>query len=544
MKLRLSDSISAYFQELLFIEEDCLKIAAEFAAQKDIGQLLSLQKHNILQQKLIEFYKMDIIDIIEIEDTSGKVILRGHNPTLTGDIKVNQAIIKAGLEGRSTSSYEKGKSGFAIRAVAPIIVEQEIVGLIMVGSLFSRDFVDHIKQLTGMENGIYQNNQKLISTYQGLDALEPSILSRLNSNEALFIPNALLNNENYSLVIKPIFSKDGNVWGYLGMGLPKKEEKHYFRYSINQMLFMIGIGAFIALIIYAFLAGNINNSLKTIISGINGFSFNNLNAQIKLKRGDEFGTIAESFNDLLQKLNLYNDKIKKLQEDLIKSTQLATTGQIAAGLAHEIRNPLSSMKMMAQIVKSRHLKNKETKEIDIILREIESINNVVIELLEFVKPSTLQFAEHNINSILEGIINLFSHNLQHQHIAVETKSEPDHILIYLDGEKIRICLLNIILNAIQAMPDGGVLSISTIKSNDHTALIRICNSGKGIDKDHLEDIFEPFFTTKKEGTGLGLALVKVIIERHYGRIIVNSDSRQTCFTIRIPLNLRNRGIFI
>jgi len=106
-KLRLSDSISAYFQELLFIEEDCLKIAAEFAAQKDIGQLLSQQKHNILQQKLIEFYKMDIIDIIEIEDASGKVILRGHNPLLTGDIKVNQAIIKAGLEGKAPQAMRK-----------------------------------------------------------------------------------------------------------------------------------------------------------------------------------------------------------------------------------------------------------------------------------------------------------------------------------------------------------------------------------------------------------------------------------------------------
>ncbi|GAG62490.1 unnamed protein product, partial [marine sediment metagenome] len=95
------------------------------------------------------------------------------------------------------------------------------------------------------------------------------------------------------------------------------------------------------------------------------------------------------------------------------------------------------MKMMAQIVKSRQLKSKKTKEIDIILREIESINNVVIELLEFAKPSTLQFAEHNINSILEGILNLFSHNLQHQRITIETKSEPDNIFIYLDGEKIR-----------------------------------------------------------------------------------------------------------
>jgi len=169
---------------------------------------------------------------------------------------------------------------------------------------------------------------------------------------------------------------------------------------------------------------------------------------------------------------------------------------------------------------------------------------VVVELLEFAKPSTLQFDEHNINSILAGIINLFSHNLQHQRITVETKSEPDNILIYLDGEKIRICLLNIILNAIQTMPDGGILSISTIRSNDQTVLIRICDTGKGIDKDHLEDIFEPFFTTKKEGAGLGLALVKVIIERHYGKISVNSDSRQTCFAIRIPLNLRNRGIFI
>jgi signal transduction histidine kinase len=543
LNVRLQDSVTAYYQEIQFIERDCLRIASELAADKNLQELFLAAEYELLQQELAAFYRLSLADIIEIEDREGKVLLRAHNPSLTGDIKADQAIIRNGLLGRTAASYESGKSGLAIRAVAPFRPDKEVLGLVMVGSLFSVDFVEHIKLLTGIENGIYKHDSKIISTYGGLERLDSNLLARLQSQDSLIVQDNV-NGEPYALILKPLLTDSGAYWGAISMGIPQREANRYSRYARNLLLLILGIGVLAALLIYISLAKNINSSLKSIISGMEGFNFDYFTSHISLKRKDEFGKIAESFNILVEKLRRYNDRINRLQEDMIKSAQLATTGQIAAGLAHEIRNPLSSMKMMAQIIRNRHLPQDRHQEIDIIIREIERINTVVTDLIEFAKPSPLKFSWHDLNAILNEILELFSYNLQHQGITVGRELEPSLPHLFLDEEKIRLCFLNIILNAIQAMPAGGTLTVSTALIHDRQVLIRVCDSGELIDQKNLEKIFDPFFTTKKEGTGLGLALSKIIIERHYGTIGVASGPESTCFTVRLPLDLQERGTFI
>jgi signal transduction histidine kinase len=543
LNVRLQDSVTAYYQEIQFLKRDCLEIAAGLAADRNLQELVLAADITHLQQELSAFYRLRLADIIEIEDREGKVLLRAHNPSLTGDIKADQDIIRNGLLGRTAASYESGKSGLAIRAVAPFRSGDEVLGLVMVGSLFSADFVEHIKLLTGNENGIYKHDSKIISTYGGLDRLEGELLESLQ-NQAFLIVRDDVNGEPYALILKPLLTDSGDYWGAISMGIPQREANRYFRYARNLLLLILGIGVLAALLIYVSLAKNINSSLKSIIAGMEGFSFDDFNSRITLKRKDEFGRIAESFNILVGKLRRYNDRISRLQEDMIRSAQLATTGQIAAGLAHEIRNPLSSMKMMAQIIRNRHLAAGEHPEIDIIIREIERINTVVTDLIEFAKPSPLKFARHDLNAMLTEILELFSYNLQHQGITVVRELAPDLPPLFLDEEKIRICFLNIILNAIQAMPAGGALRVSTALIPGQQVEISICDSGEQIDRKNLEKIFDPFFTTKKEGTGLGLALSKTIIERHYGTISAASSPESTCFTLHLPLNLQERGTFI
>jgi len=543
LHLRLQDSVTAYYQEIQFLERDCLRIAAELAADKNLQRLLLASDYGLLQEELTAFYRLSQADIIEIEDSEGKVLLRAHNPSLTGDIKADQAIIQNGLLGKTSSSYESGKSGLAIRAVAPFRAGKEVLGLVMVGSLFSSDFVEHIKLLTGIENGIYKHDSKIISTYGGLDRLDGDLLNRLQSQAHLIVRDNV-NGEPYALILKPLLSDSGAYWGAISMGVPQREANRYFQYARNLLLLILGIGVLAALLIYVSLAKNINSSLKGIISGMESFNFDDFTSRITLKRKDEFGRIADSFNVLAGKLRRYNERINRLQEDMIKSAQLATTGQIAAGLAHEIRNPLSSMKMMAQIIRNRHLPADRHQEIDIIIREIDRINTVVTDLIEFAKPSPLKFAPHDLNAILREILELVSYNLQHQDIDAGMDLDSALPPLFLDEEKIRLCFLNIILNAIQAMPAGGFLTVTTAQVHKQQVLVSICDSGEVIDQKNLEKIFDPFFTTKKEGTGLGLALSKIIIERHYGSISVSSGPEATCFKTIIPLDLQERGTFI
>jgi signal transduction histidine kinase len=541
IRIRLADSITAYFQEVQFIEEQCLQIAQELSSNQELVALLINGEFEALERKLVHYHHLDIFDIIEIEDVEGKVILRGHQPSVLGDVKINQMIVKEGLAGRSAVSYEQGQSGIAIRAVSPIESGTNIVGVLMIGSLFSSDFAEHIKLLTGMENGIYQGGGKVMSTYQGYDNLPEQIVAQLKADKMVFLRNVRLNQESSYFLLKPLFLKDNSYWGALSLGVSQREEKRYLRFSQNLLYLMIGIGVLLAFVIYVFLARNINTSLVKILAGMDGLNIDRFDNHIELTSKDEFQLIAESFNRLVRKLSLYNQRIQKLQDDMIKSAKLATAGQLAAGLAHEIRNPLSSIKMMAQIIRERYLKGEEGKnEILTILTESERLNDQIKDMLEFARPSPMQFDRHDAGEIVNDILRLFKYNIEHQNIEVSVESDRSIPPLFLDRDKFRIAVMNLIINAIQAMPQGGTLEVTIRRLGVGRVLFRFCNSGSEIASKDLRLIFEPFFTTKKEGTGLGLAIVKMIVERHFGTVEVQSDKMRTCFSILVPEDLQQQ----
>ena len=532
--VRLEDSITAYYNEIKFKEEACLKAVKTLSMDNEIIDLINNNKIDLLEKRLGNYYRMGIFDIIEIERTDGTVLIRGHDPEKSGDLKIEQNIIQAGLSGKTMVSYERGKSGIAIRAVAPIEKDNRIISLIMVGTLFSKDLVENMRKLTGLDNGIYMGNRKIISTYPGIEIIDKVRIEELLKRDTLVFQEEIEGN-NYYFMLKALYSAEQQYWGAINLVINEKSNDQYLSYMGRLLFLMILIGFFLSLIAYLILASNINNSLAKIISGINNFSINSDSPIVEVKSNDEFRIIAESINNLSKKIFNYNQQIIKLQDDMIKSAKLAAVGQLAAGLAHEIRNPLSSIKMMSQIIRSRHLSDKGgLPEVNTILEEIDRINNLVKDLLEFSKPGPMHFSKNSINVILLNIVNQHKYNMEHQHIILECFLDETLPEIYIDSEKIRICFINFILNAIQAMPDGGFFTISS-RAQGNNVVIEFRNTGQMIESDIIKKIFEPFFTTKKEGTGLGLALTRLIIERHSGSIQVDSNGKETVFKVILPL---------
>ncbi len=541
IKSRLTEAASVYFKELETIEQKCIDIVSVYSGKSSIVDQILNQQYTNLENDMIDFYKMNLIDIIEIEDHEGKVLFRGHNPDLAGDLKSDQRIIISGLEGRITLSYEYGNSGFAIRAAAPIYNENEVIGIFMAGSLFSKDFVDRLKSLTLLDNGIYKENSKIISTYRGMDILDPETIDKLKTGESIIRLNSSLDNSIFHIIIKPIFLR-GEYWGAVLMGLNKQEIEKSYIYANKQLSYVVLSGLFLALLIYYFLARNINNSIKRIITGISDFSFDHKNKPIATDRRDEFGIIAENYNLLIERLEIYNQRIKKLQNNLVESTRLATAGQISASLAHEIRNPLSSIKMMAQIIKSRYLQdNRGMDEMGVILEEIDRINRKVGELLEFAKPEKMEYIFCSIHDILNSILNLCTYIIEEKEIIIIRDFNRRIPQIFADSEKLRICFLNIILNALQLMKKGSLIRISTDLLNSNLK-IKICNTGSSMDMENRDKLFEPFFTRRDGGTGLGLAISKIIIEKHMGSIEIIMDDNMICFDISIPYGMQEEKI--
>jgi signal transduction histidine kinase len=540
--VRLSAGMDAYVQEIRLLEQTCFTIAEEISREESIARLLAAGEYGALERRLVHYSRMGIFDIIEIEDTDGKVILRGHHPAMSGDVKTHQPIIRQGLMGMSTVSYEQGQSGLAVRAVAPIRAEGRVIGLLMIGSLFSKGLTDHIMRLTGMDSGIYRESGKLVATYPGLDRLPDPVTERLRRAERVLLTPAAVGDASSYLLLEPLFLNDGSYWGAFSLRIARREEDRYLSDSRTLFLLVVCVGAGLALVIYMLLARNINHSLAKILAGMNGFNLNRFNTRIELSSRDEFRAIAESFNRLAGKLALYHRRIAELQENMIKSAKLATAGQMAAGLAHEIRNPLSSIKMMTQIIRSRYLRESGQKELGTILNETDRINNLVRELLEFARPSPMHFTRQDANRIITGVLDLFRYNIEHQKIEVAARLNPQLPSPLLDGEKFRLVAMNIVLNAIQAMPEGGTLWVESRNLRDHQVLFSFCNSGPPIAPEDRKNIFEPFFTTKKEGTGLGLALSRTIVERHFGRIRVSSTAGRTCFRVVLPLNPQEQSL--
>ncbi len=531
---RLREASTVYFKEMDTIEQKCMNIVTVYSHKKTIVEQILNRKYSNLEEDMIEFHKMKLIDIIEIEDANGKVIFRGHNPDFAGDLKIDQNVVKEGLAGKINVSYEHGHSGFAIRAVAPVFYGEKVIGLFMAGSLFSGKFVDRMKSLTLLDNGIYRGNQKIISTYKGMTFLSPADMEKLKTGTSIVKFSTLLDKKLFHIMIKPLFLKN-TYWGAVVLGLNKQESEKTYHYANTQLTYVVLFGLFLAVLIYYFLARNINKSISRIITGISNVSFDHPNKPIKTSRGDEFGIIADNYNMLLERLELYNQRIHQLQNDLVESTRLATAGQVAASLAHEIRNPLSSIKMMSQIIKSRYLTNKKgSEEIHIILEEIERINRKVSELLEFARPEKLDFVICNIHQILDGVVNLCLYTIKEQNITLVKEYDENIPDLFADGEKLRICFLNIILNALQVMKNGSILKISTNLAKGVLS-ISICNSGSSIELEDTEKLFVPFYSTREGGTGLGLAISKIIIERHQGTLSVTKEEQMVCFNISIPM---------
>lgn len=230
-------------------------------------------------------------------------------------------------------------------------------------------------------------------------------------------------------------------------------------------------------------------------------------------------------------------EIQQFEESITRAKNLSALGELSAGMAHEIRNPLTSIKGYAEYIKSELKDNSEIiSDISTILYEVDRLNEIIERFLTFARPDHPELQHENINSLLGQVMELYGRDIP-DNIKVLTDFE-EIPLVPIDSGQIEQVMLNILLNAVQAMPMGGKLGIKTrYLSQFGLAEITITDTGSGISPQNYDKIFEPFFTTKKKGTGLGLAICSRIIENHKGFIEVNSTpGEKTEFIIRLPVN--------
>jgi len=241
---------------------------------------------------------------------------------------------------------------------------------------------------------------------------------------------------------------------------------------------------------------------------------------------------AKSYEELVK----VNDQLRIAYNRLVEQERFAAAGQFATGMAHEIKNPLSAIKTFAEYLPEKYQDPMfREKFFRIVQAEIDRINTIVRELLDFAKPSPLQLQPIDVSQLLEDTLGLLSNQLLKQGVDVRRSFHDNGFTIQADPNQLRQVILNVLLNSLEAMPSGGRLEVSTTV-RDGQAILRVIDTGCGIPPEHQGKLFDPFFTTKERGMGLGLAIVKGVVERHGGRITISSrPGAGTTVELALPL---------
>jgi len=303
----------------------------------------------------------------------------------------------------------------------------------------------------------------------------------------------------------------------------------------------------LTLVLSLLLAFLVNRPIRKIVKTMNDAEKGNLNVRVHLNTKDELGILGHQFNTMLSKLGKADKDIKKLhQEQLLRVGRLATVGEMAAGIAHEIKNPLAGLAGATQILQKEYPDNDPRNEItNEMLKLISRLDKIIKDLLSFSRDTKPELIVSNLNEEIDKLLFFLEKQAKNSQVVINKELDNNIPRILIDPERIQQVFLNIAINAIQAMPNGGTLNFSTSMEviEEDTDMLdpgvyvvtSFKDSGEGMPESLLQTIFKPFFTTKTQGTGLGLSISQKIIEEHKGKIVIESkEGIGTIFKVYLP----------
>lgn len=344
-------------------------------------------------------------------------------------------------------------------------------------------------------------------------------------------------------------SKDGKVYNVILPVVAGNEHYGYIHLQINaedfsQIVRNNAIKRFVAtslvfglgIMLAVFLSWMYTKPINNVVNAARRVAAGDLEVNLSMDRKDEIGELTQSFNFMVSKLREERD----LEEKLREAEHLSGIAQLAKGIAHEIRNPLNFVSLSIDHLKKKYSPGdeKQRENFDLLItsikHEIQRLNRLAGDFLDYGKPLRLNLREVDIGSLIQEILDL-----------VKAKAEKDGVKILyqrgdiprlsVDPELLKTCILNIILNAFQSMPEGGNLAISA-KTSEGNVRIILQDSGIGVSKENLPKLFDPFFSTKSKGLGLGLAMTKRVAEEHGGKVIFQSEEgKGSAITISLPV---------
>ena len=540
------------------------------------------------------------LDMLTLVDAEGKVVYRASNPAISGDSLLKDPVVgncirekiplsstelmsiknilreNPALSERAQTQIiktplsadirgDKLSEGMVMKVAYPIMDRNtnRLLGVLVGGVLVNKDneIVDKIKE-TLYHGEKYKGQEMGVATiFQGGVRISTNVMTKDNKRAI----GTILSKEVYNRVIKegkdwegrafvvkdwyittytPIFNMDKKLIGILYTGILEAKYRDIKWEMIWINLGITTLGMIIAFIISLYLGNTIINRIRILKKATEAIASGNLDYKLSPDKISGFNMLDEAFNDMARSLKGHNDQLQNMHHQLAITEKLTALGEMAAGVAHEINNPLGGILLYSNIVLEDIPEDSPAREnMQKIIYQTNRCKEIVQSLLDFAKTPTSAMLPLQINQIIFTSLKLVRGQSMFHGIEIEARLAENLPETIGDRSRLEEVFLNLFINAADAMKGNGKLTIITGLSTNKSIRISISDTGKGIDKEHLSHIFEPFFTTKEpgEGTGLGLSIVYGIIQKHNGTIDAEcTPGTGTTFIISLPAYKGNK----
>jgi two-component system NtrC family sensor kinase len=468
---------------------------------------------------------------------------------------------------------DRETSGMMLKVAAPVFDgDKKLLGVLYGGHLLNRDYliVDRIKDIVykGVKYQekdigtatIFQWDVRISTNVRNSNGLRAigtrvsrDVYERVLENGQPYIGRAYVVNADYITSYEPIRNVKGEVIGILYVGIleaPYIDRRNELILSFFAVAFL---GVILALLMVIFVTSRITRPLESLVFATEKVAEGDLTHEVSIESGDELGDVAASFNKMIKALKSSNEEIikrsKKLEEankelketqtQLIQTEKLSSLGRLAAGVAHELNNPLTGVMTFSHLLLKKAQNEANKKDLETIIRETKRCKGIIKDILDFARETPPEMKLCAVNDMIRKTLSILEPQSLFHNIKIEKKLDETLPKIWIDDNQIEQVLLNIALNAAEAMNNQGILSItSSLNQRGDFVEVSMMDTGMGIPKENLNKIFDPFFTTKdpQKGIGLGLSISYGIIQKHRGDISVESEiGKGTTFTIKLPV---------
>ena len=534
------------------------------------------------------------MDMLTLLDLSGTVLYRAANPARgrddmaanpiiaeamrSGDAATGTIIVSSEnlllegpeLAGRAyadilatPAAYPSDKqvetSGMVVGAAVPVLTpDGRPVGFLYGANLLNRryELVDAIKEevfqnqtIDGQDIGtatIFQNDLRIATNVRASGGeravgtrLSAEVFDAVITRGDAWADRAFVVHDWYITAYEPIRNPAGEVIGALYVGLLEAPFSRPLWLIVTVFLALMAATTVISLVLFFFMSNSILRPIGRVLSLSHKVVAGDLSARVGIKPPGEMGLLCDAIDRMADAVEEREERLKATtQRQIGQSEKLASVGRLAAGIAHEINNPLTGVLTFSHLLKKKdNLDEQDKQDVELIIHETTRVREIVRGLLDFARETPSSRRPLDLNEVIRQTVKLVHSQKDFDRMQVELVLSPDIPEICADENQLQQVLLNLSLNACEAMPGGGTLTIQTTPGDD-TVEILVRDTGVGIQQEDLDRVFEPFFTTKEpgKGTGLGLAVSYGIIQQHGGKMHLDSRvGAGSTFTICLPI---------